>query len=670
MPLLGQLKHRRVFRAVAGYGIVAFALLQVIEPVMHGLHLPDATLTWFVVALGIAFPVVIGISWALEVMGGATEPPSAAEPGWALPQRPVTLVIGGLAIAALAVVLTLLAARRSPQPVPHPTLTQVTFEGGIEEYPAWSPDGKQLIYVAQSGAARKLFRKDLPSGSPVQITAGGADDLQPAWSPDGARVLFLRAHDPAQKLQPGDVFGMFVDGDVWQLDPRSAKETRLIENAFNPSFSPDGTRIAVDASWAGPRRIWVLDREGHNPQQVTTDKSEEVAHVAPRWSPDGKKIVFQSIERTKFDVRVVDLESKGQINITDDVPQDIRPVWSPSGRFIYFSSDRGGGMNIWRAPVQADGTLAAPLQQVTTGAGQDVEPAIAPDGRQLAFATMRQNADLWRLPVSPESGMPSGAPEALISTTREDSRGAWSPDGSEIAFNSDRGGEMNIWVHSLKDGKARQLTSGPGGDFQPNWSPDAKRIAFFSSRKGAPGIFVVDVAKRTLTSLSAGGAIDVGPFFSPDGKRIAFQSDRSGRSEVWVMHADGSGARQLTTTGASGHFIRWTGSGEAVVYRCPCGGKQAILAAPLSGGEPARLADINGGAHISFSPDRSRIMDVLAHRVLWVSPLQGGAPAKVFEFPDPTARIDYPVWSPDGRWVLFDRQHPEGGDVWVMRDFE
>ena len=63
-------------------------------------------------------------------------------------------------------------------------------------------------------------------------------------------------------------------------------------------------------------------------------------------------------------------------------------------------------------------------------------------------------------------------------------------------------------------------------------------------------------------------------------------------------------------------------------------------------------------------------MDVLYHRVLWVSPVKGGPPEKVFEFSDPSIRIDYPVWSPDGKWVLFDRQHPRGGDVWVMKDFE
>jgi Tol biopolymer transport system component len=504
------------------------------------------------------------------------------------------------------------------------------------------------------------------------LTSGNFDELQPAWSPDGKRVAFVRAQQPGVKLQPGDVFGSFQDGDVWMLDLGSGKESKLVEKAFNPAFSPDGKRMAVDASWAGPRRIWVLDSEGHNPQQVTTDTSEEAAHIAPAWSPDGNKIVFQNLLRTKFDTRVVNLESKQMSWITNDFYRNIRPAWSPSGKYIYFSSDRGGGINIWRAPVKTDGTVQGALQQVTTGAGQDVEVAVSRDGKRLAFATLRQNADVWKLPVSPQTGLltATGSPEAVISTTREDSRGAWSPDGKSIAFNSDRAGDMNIWLFSLTDASSRQLTTGRGGDFQPNWSPDGKKIAFFSSRSGSPNIWEVEVATGVTRPLTANGGVNVNPFFSPDGTRLAFQSDQSGRLEVWVAKADGSVSHRLTNTGVTGHFMRWSEDGREVIFRCICGGKPATMRVPVDGGEPQPFAEMMGGSHISFSPDRSRIMDVVGHRVLWVSPVKGGKPEKVYEFPDPESRIDYPVWSPDGKWVLFDRFKPQGGDIWAMSGVE
>ena len=553
---------------------------------------------------------------------------------------------------------------------PLPRLSQLTFSEAIEEYPAWSPDNETIAFSREESGIRSIFVKNILSGEEHRLTKGDYDDIQPTWSPEGNIVLFVRSRNRKVKLEPGDVFGIFLDGDVWAIDVATQRETILIQKAFNPDCSPDGKRIAFDASWAGPRRIWAVDRLGHNPQQLTSDVSEGISHVRPRWSPDGSRIVFQNIERTKFDVRVLDL-ANGKTNwITNDAVQDLNPDWSPTGRFIYFSSYRGGGINIWRAVMSPQGTNAGPPQQLTIGAGQDVQVAVSGNGKRLAFSILKQNADIWRLPVSPETGKPVGEPQELITTTREDSRGAWSPDAKMIAFNSDRTGEMNIWLHSVETGESRQLTKGPGGDFQPNWSPDGDGIAFFSTRAGTADIWYFDINSADLKRLTSGESVDVNPFFSPDGKLIAYNSDQSGRPEVWVMNFDGSEARQLTDIGLMGHFLRWHPSGRAVIFRCPGGGSPTTMKVSLDGGEPDALPEVAGGSHMSFSPDYSRIIDVIGHKALWVSPLNGGQPEKVFEFDDPDVRIDYPVWSPNGQWVLFDRFRPQGGDIWMLENFE
>jgi Tol biopolymer transport system component len=551
-------------------------------------------------------------------------------------------------------------------------LTQITFAEAIEEYPSWSPTGEEFAFSREDAGIRSIFVKNISTGEERQLTEGDHDDIQPTWSPDGSTILFVRSRVPRVKLEPGDVFGSFHEGDIWALDVRTQKLAKLVEKAFNPEYSPDGKRIAVDASWAGPRRIWALDSRGYNPQQLTSDTSEGISHVRPRWSPDGTKIVFQHLERTKFDVRVFDLINGESIAITNDAVQDLNPVWSPTGRFIYFSSYRGGGINIWRVAVSRDGYPEGPPQQLTIGAGQDVELAISRDGTRLAFSIVRQNADIWRLPVAPDTGKPTGPPREVITTTREDSRGAWSPDGRMIAFNSDRTGEMNIWLYSLETRRSRQLTRGAGGDFQANWSPDSKRIAFFSTRAGAADIWCVDVDSGDLKQLTRSDSVDVNPFFSPDGNMIAFNSDRSGRPEVWVMNSDGSDPRQLTRVGLGvmGHFMRWDAQGEAVIFRCPGSKNPLTMKVRLDGSDPEPLPEVAGGSHMSFSPDYMRIMDVVAHKTLWVSSLNGDKPEKVFEFDDPDVRIDYPVWSPDGRWVLFDRFRPSGGDIWMMENFE
>jgi Tol biopolymer transport system component len=553
--------------------------------------------------------------------------------------------------------------------IPSPKLSQLTFSEAIEEYPAWSPDGEELIFSREVSGIRSIFVKNLGSGEERQLTKGNYDDIQPAWSPDGSTVLFVRSRQPNVKLEPGDVFGLFNDGDIWSIDVRTQKETKLVEKAFNPDYSPDGKRIALDASWIGPRRIWAVDRLGHNPQQLTSDSSEGVNHVRPRWSPDGTRVVFQNIERTKFDVRLFDLTTSASVWITNDAVQDVNPVWSPSGEFIYFSSYRGGGINIWRAKISADLSRIGAPQQLTIGAGQDVEIAISRDGKRIAFSILRQNADIWRLPVSPETGRPNGAPEEVVTTTREDSRGAWSPDGKTVAFNSDRTGEMNIWLLDLESRRSKQITKGSGGDFQANWSPDGKRIAFFSSRAGTADIWSVDIESGELDRLTSFDSVSVNPFYSPHGKMIAYNSDQTGRPEVWVMNSNGSEQRQLTESGVMGHFLRWSRESDAVVFRSPSSGSPRTVKIRLDGSEE-QMPEVIGGSHMSLSPDHSRIMDVVGHKILWVSPLDGGEPEKVFEFDDPDARIDYPVWSPDGRWVLFDRFRPQGGDIWMMENFE
>ncbi len=551
-----------------------------------------------------------------------------------------------------------------------PKLVQLTTTEGLHEFPAWSPDGKRIAYSREVNGFKKIFVKPL-QGDPQQLTAGEQDDIQPAWTPDAQSLLFVRSTQTGGKLQPGDVFGQYDGGDVWKKDLASGKEEKFLDKAFNPSYSADGKSIAVDASWAGPRRIWMVDAQGHNPQQITAESSEAVDHVEPRWSPDGTNIVFQNIEHTKFSIKVVNLATRKITSFTDGRFQDLNPVWSHSGKQIYFSSPRGGGLNIWRMEVSPSGEPVGGPHQVTMGSGQDVQLAMSPSGEQLAFAILRQNADLWRLPVSPQTGLATGNPEEVVASTREDSRGAWSPDGTQIAFNSDRNGDMNLYLYSLQDHSYRQITKGPGGDFQPQWSLDGKRLVFFSSRTGDADIWLLDIATGALMQLTSNRSLDINPFFSPDGDHIAYQSDRSGRMEVWVMKSDGSEQRQLTKLGVTGHFLRWSHDGKNVIFRCPCGGKPHTYQAPLDGADPVPLnSEIAGGSHMSFSPDYSLLMDVVGHKTIWVSPVVTGKAVKVYEFPDGETRIDYPVWSPDGKWLLFDRFRPQGGDIWMIQNLD
>ena len=134
------------------------------------------------------------------------------------------------------------------------------------------------------------------------------------------------------------------------------------------------------------------------------------------------------------------------------------------------------------------------------------------------------------------------------------------------------------------------------------------------------------------------------------------------------MNADGSGQRSIYDGAAGGHFLRWTADGKSVVFRSERGVQTQVVAVPIDGGPAKQLPEVSSGAHMSFSPDGRLILDVRGHKALWIHPLDGSPAYKVFEFPDPDVRIDYPVWSPDGRSVLFDRAEPRSGDLWMLEN--
>ncbi|MDX1644243.1 MAG: protein kinase [Thermoanaerobaculia bacterium] len=597
----------------------------------------------------------------------------AAAPSPSVPRWMIVVLLFGVALGLGWWLLG--GAREESQPVrpatgeaaPERRLSQVTFGAELEEWPAWSPDGERLVYSAERDGFLKLFLRDLASGASEQLTSGRRDDVQAAWSPDGTKLVFVRASSESGKMELDDLFGsFFVNGDVWQLDLESGAETRLLRNAFSPAFSPDGERLAFNAAPAGPMRIWTADAAGRNPRQVTTDTSEAVEHVEPSWSPDGRRIVYRRYEKSKSDLEVADVASGEVTVLTDDGYRDMNPRWTPDGESIVFSSYRGGGQNVWSLPVTPDGRPAGPARQLTTGAGSDIQLAVDPSGRRIAFAVLGINADVWQLPVDPSTAEPTGPAEALVATTREESRGVWSPDGGRLAFNSDRLGQMNLWLLSRADGELTQLTSGEGGDFQPNWSPDGTSIAFFSSRAGNVDIWAVDVDSGELRQLTEDPGVDEDPFYSPDGRQIAFQSDRDGRLEVWVMDADGSNERKLSSMATSGHFVRWLPDGSGVVHRA-ADAETTLHVLPLDG-SPARpwLDTPGAGWHISFSPDRRLVLDARGHLSLWVFPVDGSAPRQIFAFDDPDVRIDYPVFAPDGESVVFERGAPSGADIWLL----
>ena len=173
---------------------------------------------------------------------------------------------------------------------------------------------------------------------------------------------------------------------------------------------------------------------------------------------------------------------------------------------------------------------------------------------RIAFASDRDGN--WEIYVMNADGT---AQTRLTNDAADDQNPAWSPDGSKIAFQSDRyGSGYRIYVMNA-DGTAQTRLTGVGYDENPAWSPDGSKIAFHTRGGGSAEIHVMNADGTGQTRLTNNWPIqDFAPSWSPGGSKIAFVSDRDGDDEIYVMNADGTGQTNLTNDPAIDHSPAWS----------------------------------------------------------------------------------------------------------------
>ena len=266
---------------------------------------------------------------------------------------------------------------------------------------------------------------------------------------------------------------------------------------------------------------------------VATDNSETTREPSSRLA-----ISTRLAESDDWEIGIIEVGEGVVQMLTENNAFDWGPAWSPDGTRITFASEFDAGIieDIMVEDEDNPGQMKSSVQEIT----RDREIVV--------------------------SSLDGSAPIRISADPYVDDSPAWSPDGTQIAFTSDRTMDVEIFVMDIDGGNVQQLTNNKGEDWQPDWSPDGQRIVFAGSVFGDFEISVMDADGGNVEQLTASPGHDWGPVWSPDGKQIAFASDRSGNFDVYVMDADGGNVEQLTDHPSEDFEPVWSPDGKQIAF--------------------------------------------------------------------------------------------------------
>ena len=262
---------------------------------------------------------------------------------------------------------------------------------------------------------------------------------------------------------------------------------------------------------------------------------------------------------------------------------------APRTEWLAFESQRGRLNDYEIVVMTTDGSRVTNLTQSWA---DDVSPVWSPDGLRIAFVTLRDTpagkwgmgpGSIYLIDFDPTAGRAGGL-FRLTDGTGDDGWPTWSPDGQWIVFESDRGGDREIWRIRVDGSDLTRLTNSPGEDRHPDWAPDGTRIAFTSERGGDKDIWVMAADGSNPVNLTHSAGRDRYPAWSPDGRRLAFNTLRDGNQEIYIMNADGSEPWNVTRSPSIEGLADWSPDGQRMVLYSDLDDNKEIYVVDLATG--------------------------------------------------------------------------------------
>ncbi len=557
----------------------------------------------------------------------------------------------GVVVVVLACAWLLTHGRTAPLPEFHPR--KVAGQFGSVADAAISPDGNEVAYTVEEAGTSVLWVADIRGGRPIRLTDGSSSVFGPAWFPDGGAVAFSSS--------------AASETSIMKVPRTGGSVLPLVTDAQDAALSPDGKLIAFARPQEdGALRIWVAPLESPEvARRLTHDGAGLWDHRHPSWSPDGRTICYSD----QRELWLVPAEGGAARRFTEGDDGDAEPVWSASGRHVYFRSERAGVRSLWRKALAGGAAV-----RVTRGAGIEQSPTISRGGTRLAFLSGSETYWIALLDLrTGDVGRVELGSRAAMAT--------FAPDGSSLVFTSNAAGPSDLWSVALQGsavvGEPTRRSDQPGSCATPAFSPDGRWIAYHRVTEGERDVWVMPAHGGTPVNFTARKGVDIQPAWSPDGREIAFVSDRAGFNQVWAApFAAGrrtGEARRITSEEGDAAVPRWSVGGRSIAYVLGTGAGAEVREVPADGSGRSRA--LTSGAR-AWMLGWCRARDGWLVSGFWgerrpsirLLPASGGAPERLRLPSQLVLDLEYPNFdvSSDGEVLaLFQRTRRE--EVWVLQ---
>jgi TolB protein len=233
---------------------------------------------------------------------------------------------------------------------------RVTNNGSINLFPAWSPDGKTLLYTSFKAGMSELFLLYRGNKPGARLIKTADEKYRGVWQANDGNIAAVVSREGNT-----DIYSVSTNGTA----PQRLTESRAIETS--PTFSPDGRKMAFVSDRSGAPQVWIKDLDSGEEHRLTYSG---IYNASPSWSPTGEWIAYAAQTGDNFDIYLINPEGTFTTPLVTHARSDDDPAWSPDGRKLAFSSNRRGRREIFR--VDIDGNNVTVL---TDGFGNSTNPS-------------------------------------------------------------------------------------------------------------------------------------------------------------------------------------------------------------------------------------------------------------------------------------------------------